>query len=137
MAAMRATYRSTSVDGNTEANMAALGIVGSLGFLLSISALVLGWPRTGQRRESPDRIEPVSLRLLGVLTVAGLLLGTVAGFGAVFAAAVSPRYEPTTASACSSGFSHLPPWVCWPTASLGSARVRHGASRGRSRSHSS
>jgi phosphoglycerol transferase len=92
LAAMRATYRSKSADGNNEANMAALGLVGSLGFLLSISALVLGWPRTRRRRQSPPKTdEPVSLRLLGVLTVSGVLLGTVAGFGAVFAAAVTPE----------------------------------------------
>jgi phosphoglycerol transferase len=82
LAAMRSTYRTNSVNGNTEANMAALGIVGSLGFLLSISALLLGWPRSSQR--------PVSLRLLGVLIVSAVLLGTVSGFGAVFAAAISP-----------------------------------------------
>jgi phosphoglycerol transferase len=92
MAAMRARYIAASPGGNTEANLAALGIVGSLGFLLSISAVLLGWPRSRRGSEGPPETDqPVSLRLLGFLTVSGLLLGTVAGFGAVFAAAVTPQ----------------------------------------------
>jgi phosphoglycerol transferase len=89
MAAMRARYIAASPGGNTEANLAALGIVGSLGFLLSISAVLLGWPRSRRRREGPAKTdESVSLRLLGFLSVSALLLGTVSGFGAVFAGAI-------------------------------------------------
>src|SRR5450759_714435 len=92
MASMRAAYVATSLYGNTEPNMAALGIVGSLGFLLSISALLLGWPRSSRRREGPPEThEPVSLRLLGFLSVSAVLFGTVSGFGAVFALAISPE----------------------------------------------
>jgi phosphoglycerol transferase len=92
MASMRAAYVATSLYGNTEANMAALGIVGSLGFLLSISVLLLGWPRSSRRREGPPETdEPVSLRLLGFLSVSAVLFGTVSGFGAVFALAISPQ----------------------------------------------
>jgi phosphoglycerol transferase len=91
MASMRAAYRAASY-GDTEANWAALGIVGSLGFLLSISALLLGWPRSSRRREGPPATdEPVSLRLLGFLSVSAVLFGTVSGFGAVFALAISPQ----------------------------------------------
>jgi phosphoglycerol transferase len=92
MAAMRARYMAASPGGNTEANLAALGIVGSLGFVLSISAALLGWPRSRRGTQGPPGTdEPVSLRLLGFLTVSSVLLGTVAGFGAVFAAAVTPQ----------------------------------------------
>jgi phosphoglycerol transferase len=92
MAAMRARYMAASPGGNTEANLAALGIVGSLGFVLSMSAVLLGWPRSRRGTEGrPGTDEPVSLRLLGFLTVSSVLLGTVAGFGAVFAAAVTPQ----------------------------------------------
>jgi phosphoglycerol transferase len=94
LAEMRAAYRDTSADRATEANLAALGIVGSLGFLLSISAVLLSWPRSSRRREGPPGTdEPVSLRLLGFLTVSALLLGTVSGFGAVFAAAISLKIQ--------------------------------------------
>ena len=94
MANRRAGYRAASPWGNTEANMAALGIVGSLGFLLSISALLLGWPRSNRRRERPPQTdEPVSLRLLGFLSVSAVLLGMVSGFGAVFAGAIAPQIQ--------------------------------------------
>jgi len=92
MASMRAAYRAASLYGDTETNTAALGIVGSLGFLLSISALLLGWPRSSRRREGPPETdEPVGLRLLGFLSVSAVLFGTVSGFGAVFALAISPQ----------------------------------------------
>jgi phosphoglycerol transferase len=92
MADIRARYLATSGPANTEANFATLGIVGSLGFLLSISAVLLGWPRSSRRRKGPPETdEPVSLRLLGYLTVSALLLGTVSGFGAVFALAISDQ----------------------------------------------
>jgi len=92
MASRRAAYRAASTNGFTEANMAALGILGSFGFLLSISALLLGWPRSSRRREChPETDEPVSLRLIGLLTVSAVLFGTVSGFGAVFAGAISPQ----------------------------------------------
>jgi len=92
MANMRARYMAASPGGATEANLAAFGIVGSLGFLLSISAVLLGWPRSSRRREGPPETdEPVSLRLLGFLSVSALLLGTVSGFGAVFALAISDQ----------------------------------------------
>ncbi len=106
LAEKRANYRLNSPGGDTEANLAALGIVGSAGFLLALSAFLFGWPR--DRRSSgkddleapadPDREAAVrrpgattSLRWLGFLTVAAVLLGTVAGFGAVFAGLISPQ----------------------------------------------
>lgn len=92
LAAKRARYESTSPGGNTEANLAALGVIGSLGLLASISALLLGWPRDRRRRgRPPEDAEPPGLGWLGMLTVSAVLLGTVAGFGAVFAGAVSPQ----------------------------------------------
>jgi phosphoglycerol transferase len=97
MATKRLAYRAASPGAATEADTAALGILGSLGFVASISALLLGWPRSRQRRPGPAgpvetaRTETVSLRWLGMLTASAALLGTVAGFGAVFAAAVTPQ----------------------------------------------
>jgi phosphoglycerol transferase len=105
LAEKRANYRLMSPGGDTEGNMAALGIVGSIGFLLAISALLFGWPRDrlpGRDEGGPSATaggdppvtgadRPPSLRWLGALTVAALLLGTVAGFGAVFAGLVSPQ----------------------------------------------
>jgi phosphoglycerol transferase len=92
MANKRAAYRAMSHDGNNEANVAALGVVGSLGFLLSLSVVLLGWPRCRtQRAGTPAADDPVGLRLLGFLTLCGVLLGTVSGFGAVFAGAVTPQ----------------------------------------------
>jgi phosphoglycerol transferase len=91
MANKRAGYRALSPGGNAE-SVSALGIVGSIGFLLSISALLFGWPCSRRRRDGPpEPDEPVHLRLLGFLTVSAVLLGTVAGFGAVFAGAISPQ----------------------------------------------
>jgi phosphoglycerol transferase len=89
------SYLKVSPGANTEAMFASLGILGSLGFLAAIAALLLGWPR--ERRDSPPGspdeapARRASLRWLGMLTVAGVLLGTVAGFGAVFAGAVTPQ----------------------------------------------
>ena len=105
LADKRANYRLMSPGGDTEANIAALGIVGSVGFLLAISALLFGWPRDRfpgrdgsgmtitEDGDPPDTgsERPPSLQWLGALTVAALLLGTVAGFGAVFAGLVSPQ----------------------------------------------
>jgi phosphoglycerol transferase len=89
MATMRARYTASSPGGATEANVAALGIVGSMGFLLSISAILLGWPRSGGRPERPPETDrPIGLSLLGFLSVSAVLLGTVSGFGAVFAGAI-------------------------------------------------
>jgi phosphoglycerol transferase len=106
-AAKRLGYRVASPGALTEADTAALGVLGSLGLVAAISALLLGWPRSRHRRSRPNGHveavrteaarteavggEAVSLRWLGMLTVSAVLLGTVAGFGAVFAAAVTPQ----------------------------------------------
>jgi phosphoglycerol transferase len=95
LAAKQAFYLKISPGANTEAMFASLGILGSLGFLAAIAALLLGWPhdRRGRPEGSPDGepAQSASLKWLGMLTVAGVLLGTVAGFGAVFAGAVTPQ----------------------------------------------
>jgi phosphoglycerol transferase len=92
LARIRARYRAGSTNGDNESNMAALGIVGVVGLLLSISAVLLDWPRSRRRRSgTPEGDESVSLGLLGVLTVSGILLGTVSGFGALIAGFVSPQ----------------------------------------------
>lgn len=91
LAEKTARYLAASPGANTEAYDAALGVVGSLGFVASISALLLGWPRSRRRREPLGDDGPISLRWLGVLTLGALLFGTVAGFGAVLAGAVSPE----------------------------------------------
>jgi phosphoglycerol transferase len=91
LADKRANYRLMSPSGDTEANTAALGVVGSVGFVLCVAALLFGWPRD-RGRDGPDTPGPpaghvVGLRWLGFLTLGALLLATVAGFGAVFAGA--------------------------------------------------
>lgn len=84
-------YLTFSHDAATEARFAGLGIVASGGFLLLLSSALIGWPR-GRRRllEEADRSE-VDVQQLGLLTIAAILLSTVAGFGAVIAAAISPQ----------------------------------------------
>ena len=92
LAARRVRYESNSPGASTEADDATLGFVGSLGLLASISALIFGWPRDRRRRGiAPDLVGPPGLRWFGMLTLSALLLGTVSGFGAVFAGAVSPE----------------------------------------------
>jgi phosphoglycerol transferase len=95
LAARQAFYLKASPGAATEALFSSLGILGSLGFLAAVAALLLGWPRDRRSGTSgpPDETgaEGVGLRWLGMLTVAGVLLGTVAGFGAVFAGVVTPQ----------------------------------------------
>jgi phosphoglycerol transferase len=92
LAEKRAGYRIASYAGGTEANVAALGALGALGFLLAVSALVLGWPRArSPGTEATGSSQPADPRWLGALAVSAVLLGTVAGFGAVFASVVSPE----------------------------------------------
>lgn len=88
LADKRANYRLLSPSGDTEANLAALGVVGSVGFVLCIAAVLFGWPRDrgrdGPGTRGPPAGEVVGLRWLGFLTLGALLLATVGGFGAVF-----------------------------------------------------
>ena len=95
LAAKQAFYLKASPGAVTEAMFSSLGILGSLGFLAAVAAFLLGWPR--DRRAEPQSstdetaAERAGLRWLGMLTVAGVLLGTVAGFGAVVAGVLTPQ----------------------------------------------
>ena len=93
LAAKRAFYRINSPGGDTEANTAALGVVGSVGFILAVMALLLGWPRDlgSAGDDEPGLSRKPGVRWPAILVVGAVLLGTVAGFGAVFAGAVSPQ----------------------------------------------
>lgn len=64
-----------------ENDWSALGVVGTFGFLLLLVYLLF---RSGGKRCSP------LLETLSLVNFAGLLLGTVGGFGVVFALLVSP-----------------------------------------------
>jgi len=94
LAAKQAYYLKVSPGATTEAMFASLGIVGSLGFLATLAAILFCWPRDQRDRliEAPEAPpQRPGLRWFGMLTVAAVLLGTVAGFGAVFAALVTPQ----------------------------------------------
>jgi phosphoglycerol transferase len=94
-ATKRLHYMELSPSGGTEANFAALGVVGSAGFILCLSAFLFAWPRDRGGDRTEDRAPPagsaVGLRWLGFLTLGALLLATFGGFGAVFAGLVSPQ----------------------------------------------
>ena len=96
-AKLRAVYRDglrqlgPSLDN--ESNMAALGVVGALGFLLSVFVFLFGAVRGDRRRAeegSPAAGRPL-IRLFGMLNVSAVLLATVGGLGAVLAAGVLPQ----------------------------------------------
>lgn len=94
LAAKRANYRVNSPNGDTEANTAALGVVGSAGLLLAITALLLAWPRDPapeSGRPLASSAGPPRLRWLATLIVGAVLLATASGFGAVFASAATAQ----------------------------------------------
>ena len=80
LAAVADQYRSFSHDADTEARWSGLGIVGFGGFVFAVLAFLMGWPRG--RRPSDGDDETGSSRWWGRLTVAAVLLGTVAHTGA-------------------------------------------------------
>ncbi len=63
-----------------ESQFAALGAVAAAGCLVLLVAVLVGFPG-----------RPVLLQRLGVLNLAGLLAGTTAGFGTLFALVVTPE----------------------------------------------
>jgi len=65
-----------------ENHTASLGLVGSLGFLI-----LIGWLLCG----CPARTRPSLLSSLSILNLSALLLGTIGGFGAMFAYFISPQ----------------------------------------------
>lgn len=89
MAALRAEYRDgLSLVGpalNNEAHMAALGIVGTLGLLLTVFAFMFGATRGDPRTRQPI------IPFFGMLNVSAILLATVGGLGSVLAAGVLPQ----------------------------------------------
>jgi phosphoglycerol transferase len=96
LAAKRQHYMEASPSGSTEANFAALGAIGSAGFILCLSAFLFAWPRSSGRSDPrEDRAPPgravVEPRWLGLLTIGAVLLATVAGFGAVLAGLAVPQ----------------------------------------------
>lgn len=74
-----------SVVRPNEADSATLGLIASVGFCVLLAWVFLGGGRSGEWRES-----------LGLLTLAGVLLGTVGGIGAVFAQVVTPQIRSYT-----------------------------------------
>ena len=85
-ARLKATYRAgLSQIGpslNNEANIASLGILLALGFLVSLLAFVF-WPERGSPDGAGSGWEAV--RTAGFLNLCALLLATVGGFGAMLA----------------------------------------------------
>jgi len=63
----------------------SLGIVASVGFLFLVGTSLLGFART------PESIGPTLWRPLASLNLSAVLLGTVGGFGSLFALLVSPQ----------------------------------------------
>ncbi len=75
-----------------ENDWSSLGLIGSLGLLLS-----LGWLIAGRRSAATDGQKDGSLlETLGVLNIAGILLATMGGLGLVFALLVSPNIRAYT-----------------------------------------
>ncbi len=64
-----------------ENDFASLGVIGGFGFLSLIGWLIFGRPQLGN---------PQLFRCLGVLNISAVLLGTMGGFGSLFAITVSP-----------------------------------------------
>jgi phosphoglycerol transferase len=96
MAKLRTLYRDglrqfgPSLDN--ESNIAALGVVGALGFLLSVFVFLFGAARGSRRRvESEGRAGQPLLPLFGMLNLAALLLATAGGFGAMLVASLLPQ----------------------------------------------
>lgn len=84
LAALRATLdRALPQINESEACYAALGVVGSLGFVLLLLRPLLRRRPTGRR---PDPLEALT-----VLNLAALLLAVVGGFGTIFNALVRPE----------------------------------------------
>jgi phosphoglycerol transferase len=81
-AVYRAGLRQISPTLDNEANMAALGILVALGFLVSLLAFAFA-PSRGSPEGGPDGMEMV--RSAGFLNLCALLLATVGGFGAMVA----------------------------------------------------
>src|SRR5262249_51089963 len=77
LARLKTEYVSGRAPIINENDTASLGLIGSIGFLVLVGGFLL--------RRSPSRI-PL-LELLGVLSVAAVLLATVGGFGTLFAVA--------------------------------------------------
>ncbi len=75
-------YR-TSAPLVNENNFVSLGVMGSLGFLA-----LLGWVMLRARADNP---RGDLRRSLAVLNLSALLLGTLGGFGALFARLISPQ----------------------------------------------
>ena len=96
LADLRAVYRDglrqlgPSLDN--EANLAALGVVGTLGFLLTVFVFLFGVARAPQRRaEGEAPTDRQLLPLFGMLNTSAFLLATVGGLGTVLAASVLPQ----------------------------------------------
>jgi phosphoglycerol transferase len=82
LARLKEHYRSTApLVGENETT--SLGLVGDAGFLLLLGVLLSG-------RRSPGSVESV-LRPLSVLNLTAVLMGTIGGFGALFAVLISPQ----------------------------------------------
>jgi hypothetical protein len=77
MAKLKSQYTSSAFL-NTENNYASLGIVGGVGFCILLAILVLGLKVSNE------------LSIISKLNLCGVLIGTIGGFGTLFAYTISP-----------------------------------------------
>ncbi len=77
----------------------SLGLIGSFGFLALLGTMFV--------RRRPDRADDDRLRSLATLNLGAVLLGTVGGFGALFAFAVYPQIRAYSRVAVLVGFLSL------------------------------
>lgn len=88
-AAYRAGLRQMGPYLDNESDMAALGVVGALGFLLSAMEFVFGLTSRARPREGEGEGQARGLMpLFGFLNVCAVLLATVGGFGAMLAVVI-------------------------------------------------
>jgi phosphoglycerol transferase len=71
----------------TENTIVSLGVMGSFGFLLLLVWLLCGRRSNGETASQHRQL----MEHLSVLNIAAVLLGTIGGFGAIFALLVSPQ----------------------------------------------
>ena len=82
LAKLKAKYNAHTNSGEYESDWSSLGTIGGCGFLVLLGTLLRAAGADGRAR---------LLAGLGALNLAGVLLGTIGGFGSLFASLVSPK----------------------------------------------